>query len=99
MDFFFTNLLLTISKFHFLLFLQCNKNEWSCGREEKALEKEKVAFLEIIAKENNKLNTNTVAQIQAFLAQKRPQSFRGRGERHLHWKSLRKQVISLGAPS
>lgn len=74
MDFFFTGLLLTISNFYFLLYLQCNKNEWSCGIEEKALEKEKVAFLEFIAKETNMLNTNGVAQTEA---QKRPQSFRG----------------------
>lgn len=77
MDFFFTNLLLTISNFYFLLFLQCNKNELSCGREEKALEKEKAAFLEFIAKETNKPNTSGVAQIEGFLPQKRPQSFRG----------------------
>lgn len=75
--FFFTGLLLTISNFYFLLYLQCNKNEWSCGIEEKALEKEKVAFLEFTAKETNTPNTNGVAQIEGFLAQKRPQSFRG----------------------
>lgn len=70
-------MLLTISNFYFLLFLQCSKNEWSCGREEKALEKEKVAFLDFIAKETNKPNTNAAAQIEGFLAHKRPQSFRG----------------------
>lgn len=78
MELLFTNLLLTISNFYFLLFLQCNKNEWSCGRDKKALEKEKVAFLEFIAKETNKPNTSGEAQTEGFLAQKRPQSFRRR---------------------
>lgn len=61
---FFTRSLLPISIF-FFFFLQCNKNEWRYGREEKALGMEKVALLEFTAMET-KPNPNGVAQIEGF---------------------------------
>lgn len=73
-------MLLTISNFYFLLFLQCSKNEWSCGREEKALEKEKVTFLDFIAKETNKPNTNAAVQIEGS---QETSKFRGTEEKDI----------------
>ncbi|KAF4799325.1 hypothetical protein TURU_055814 [Turdus rufiventris] len=56
------------------------KNEWSCGREEKALEKEKVAFLDFIAKETNKPNTNAAVQIEGS---QETSKFRGTEEKDI----------------
>lgn len=52
-------------QFFLFFFLQCNKNEWRYGREEKALGMEKVALLEFTAMET-KPNPNGVAQIEGF---------------------------------
>lgn len=57
-----------ISHIHFFLyfFLQCNKNKWGKGREEKALDVVKEAFLQFIAKEVNEPITVRVAQNEGF---------------------------------